>query len=210
MLAHCSTLEEIPVMKNLGQLFLAGLATLLPVLITLWVVLWLIISAETWLGGLLQLLLPELLYFPGMGVAAAFGLVLLVGLLARNLLLRKLFSFGEALLQGIPLVKTIYGAIRDFMTLFAGDNRDRFSRVVMVRPFPDSDVELLGFVTREDFSVVPVGIGDEDRIAVYMPMSYQIGGYTLFLPRDRVRMVDMSLEDAMRFAVTAGVSVKKT
>jgi uncharacterized membrane protein len=65
---------------------------------------------------------------------------------------------------------------------------------------------VLGFVTREDFGTMPVGLGGPDVVAVYLPMSYQIGGYTVLLPRRLVEPVDMSVEDALRFTVTAGMS----
>jgi uncharacterized membrane protein len=63
----------------------------------------------------------------------------------------------------------------------------------------------LGFVSRADFSDLPEGIGREGEIAVYLPMSYQIGGYTLFMPRAQAVAVDMSREDAMKFILTAGL-----
>ena len=67
---------------------------------------------------------------------------------------------------------------------------------------------LLGFLTRESLNDLPEGLGGEGTVAVYLPMSYQIGGYTLILPRSAVTPVEMGIEDAMRFAVTAGVKAK--
>ncbi len=196
-------------MATLGRIFLAGLATLLPMVITVWLVVWLAISAERGLGEVIRVVLPEDWYLPGMGLIAAIGLVFAVGLLARNVLLRRLFALGEAIFNRIPLVKTLYGAIRDLVQFVAKGGRGQFNRVVMVSPFGSDEVELVGFVTREDFDGLPEGIGREGRVAVYLPMSYQIGGYTLYIPTDRIRPIDMSMEDAMRFAVTAGMSVKR-
>jgi uncharacterized membrane protein len=61
-------------------------------------------------------------------------------------------------------------------------------------------------VTREDFSSLPGKLGASDTVGVYLPMSYQIGGYTVFLPRSAIEPIDMSVEDAMRFTLTAGMS----
>jgi uncharacterized membrane protein len=83
-----------------------------------------------------------------------------------------------------------------------GGARSDLERVVSV-PFGPGRV--IGFVTQEN----PRALGPEagsDLIAVYLPMSYQIGGYTVLLPRRLVEPVDMSVEDALRFAVTAGMS----
>ena len=65
---------------------------------------------------------------------------------------------------------------------------------------------LIGFITRDEFGELPPGIRDDDTLAVYFPMSYQIGGFTMMVPRLAVQPIDMSIEQAMRFVVTAGMS----
>ncbi|MGH8635764.1 MAG: DUF502 domain-containing protein, partial [Burkholderiales bacterium] len=98
----------------------------------------------------------------------------------------------------------VYGALKDLFGLFAGHEEGQAMQVVSVR-LPGSDMRALGFVSRADFSGLPEGIGREGEIAVYLPMSYQIGGYTLFMPRAQAVAVDMSREDAMKFILTAGL-----
>ena len=77
-------------------------------------------------------------------------------------------------------------------------------QVVSVK-LPGTDWRLLGFVTRAEFDDLPAGIGAAGEIAVYLPMSYQVGGYTAIVPRDSARPVEMSREDAMKFILTAGL-----
>jgi uncharacterized membrane protein len=72
--------------------------------------------------------------------------------------------------------------------------------------FPNTNIRLLGFVTRDDVHDIAEGLAPEQNIAVYLPMSYQVGGYTVFVPRDSVEPVNMSMNEAMRFAITAGMS----
>lgn len=91
------------------------------------------------------------------------------------------------------MVKSVYGALRDFFSLFARRKGEKSLQVVAV-DIPGTGMRLLGFVTRTEFTDVPNGVGGEGDVAVYLPMSYQIGGYTVFLPRKRVRQVDMSRE----------------
>jgi uncharacterized membrane protein len=79
--------------------------------------------------------------------------------------------------------------------------------VVTVK-FPGSDMRLMGFVTRDEFSDLPPGIGGEGEVAVYLPMSYQVGGYTVFMPRSQISPVQMPREQAMRFVLTAGLKSK--
>ncbi len=191
-------------MKNLSKIFLTGLATALPVVATVYLVVWLAVTSESFLGAALRFVLPNALYRPGLGVAAGVALVLLIGLVMRTWAAKKLFSWAEAFLYRLPLVKSIYGALRDFFTFFSEAREKEFQQVVVVR-LGATDMRLVGFVTRSDLASYPPGLGERDTIAVYVPMSYQIGGYTLLVPRAAVQPVKLSFQEAMRFALTAGV-----
>ncbi len=195
---------------GLVRAFITGLAAILPIAITLSLLVWLGSLADSVLGTLLQWVLPEMLYFPGLGLLTGIILIILLGLLLRAYVVQGLFAWMEGLVQRIPVVKTIHGTVRDVMDLLSGgDMRNRFGQAVLVT-LPGTDFRLVGFVTREDFRGLPENLGNQDTIAVYLPMSYQIGGYTLMLPRDRVEPLNLSLEDAMRYTLTAGVSAHKS
>lgn len=193
-------------MKGFSKIFFTGLAAVLPVLLTVYILSWLAAKAESVLGSSIKLLLPDRWYTPGMGLLAGVVLIFLVGLTLRAWVVRRFFSLGEHLLNRIPLVKAIYGSIRDLTNFFGGKDQG-FSQVVLVR-LGDTQMKLLGFVTREDFSDLPAGLAGDGIVAVYMPMSYQIGGYTVMLPRSAIEPVDMSMQEAMKFAVTGGMKVK--
>jgi uncharacterized membrane protein len=152
--------------------------------------------------------LPEGWYIPGMGVISAVAMTILIGLLTHVILFQKLFAIGDAILHRLPLVKTIYSALKDFIDYLSPDSKVAMSKVVLVR-IPGQDFEQLGFVTREDFSRLPMKLSVEEPIAVYLPMSYQIGGYTLFLPRECLTPVDMSFEEGMKLVLTGAVSREK-
>jgi uncharacterized membrane protein len=128
-----------------------------------------------------------------------------VGLLSHVLLFQKLFSFGEGLLNRLPLVKTLYSAIKDFIYYLSPDSKHAMSKVVLVR-IPGQGFEQIGFVTREDFIDLPLALTTDDPVAVYLPMSYQIGGYTLFLPRSSLTPLNMSFEQGMKLVLTGGVT----
>ena len=195
-------------MKSVISLFLTGLAAVLPVTVTLYVLYWLGSTAEAFLGRGLKMLIPGNLYWPGMGVVAGLVLVFVIGALMRAWLFRKVFRWGERLVGRIPLVKALYGAVRDLMGFFSGSDTKAMRRAVMVT-IGDTPLRLIGFITREDFGDLPAGIGGDDTVAVYLPMSYQIGGYTTMIPRSAIQPIDMSIEEAMRFAVTAGMSASE-
>jgi len=192
-------------MNTLGKLFLKGLAVLIPAALTLAIIWWLASGAERLLGGVLTRFLPEGWYVPGMGLLAALAITVLIGLLTHVIVFQRLFAVGDAVLNRLPLVKSLYSAIKDFMAYFSPDNKAAMRKVVLVR-LPNQGFELIGFVTREDFSSLPFDLTVDDPVAVYLPFSYQIGGYTLFLPRACLTTVDMSFEEAMKLVLTGAVT----
>lgn len=198
-------------MKKISKIFFSGFVAVLPILATLYIFYWLFSNAETFLGKVIRFILPENLYLPGMGVVAGLIAVFLIGLLLQAWMVQKLFQWGESLFYRIPFVKSIYGAFRDFLQFVSGPEKhagDR-SQVVMVK-LGNTEMEIMGLVTRSDFKGLPDGIGSETHVAVYIPMSYQIGGHTIIAPKSCMRPIEASMEEAMRFILTAGIMVKSS
>lgn len=191
-------------MKKIRLVFLTGLAVVLPISVTIFILIWMGGEAERLLGSIIQLIFPAPIYKPGMGLAAGIFLIFLVGLLTRTWIVRNIIEWGESLISRIPLVKSIYGAVQDMLHFLSGSDGRKFDQVVSVT-LKGADASLLGFVTRDQLKDLPSGLKRDDGIAVYLPMSYQIGGYTLFLPRSAVRPVEMPMQEAARFILTAGV-----
>ncbi|MGE3259832.1 MAG: DUF502 domain-containing protein [Geobacter sp.] len=197
-------------MKRVGTILFQGLVALLPAILTLYILFWLVSSAETVLGGMLKLLLPGGWYIPGMGLLAGIVVTFLFGLALNAFLVRRLLDLGERLADHIPLVKTLYGSLKDFIGFFAKQRDSQFNQVVtMDLEFGGKPMRMIGFVTRSDFNSLPAGIGEEGEIAVYLPLSYQIGGYTVIVPRSSVKPVNMSTHRAMGFVVTGGMTTDK-
>jgi uncharacterized membrane protein len=118
---------------------------------------------------------------------------------------RLLFSWAEQILFHLPLIKTIYRAIRDFFDYFSPQKRQEFEQVVAVT-IGNSGMQVIGFVTQALPEHMPEDFREEDSVLVYLPLSYMIGGYAVLLPRSAVRPINMSMEEAMRFTLTAGVT----
>jgi len=196
--------------RRISRIFLRGLAVILPIAITLAIVYWLVVTAETLLGGIVRLVLPDRYYWTGLGVLLGIVIILLAGLTVNVWFTRALLGRAEALMERIPIVKSVYGTMRDLAAfLSGGKSKERFQKVVMVSI--NEEMRLIGFLTREDFTDLPTEIAaTDDTVAVYLPMSYQIGGFTVYMPRSKVELIDMSIEDAMRFTLTAGMSSAKT
>ena len=192
-------------LRSISKTFLTGLITILPVLLTLYFLYWLVVSAESALGSVIRLVLPENLYWPGMGTIAGLVVVFLVGLLMHAYVVRRLFAWGEQILYHLPLIKSVYRAIRDFFNYFSPDKEKEFQQVVAVS-IGDTGMQVIGFVTQAVPDRLPEDFREEGSILVYLPLSYMIGGYAVLMPRSAVRPLDMSMEEAMRFTLTAGVT----
>ncbi len=191
-------------MRWLRNTFLKGLAALLPVALTMFFVYWLATTAEAIASGPLRVVLPEDTYWPGLGLLAACLLVLLVGALVDAYIVQRFWRFGESLLARIPIVKTIFGALKDFTRFLpAGGKARDLKRVVIWRM---QTAHLIGFVTEEELSPKLFGDQTSDLVAVYFPMSYQIGGYTLYLHKSELQETALSVEEGMRLVLIGGIT----
>jgi uncharacterized membrane protein len=194
------------VMRKIWNTMLRGLVAMLPIGLTLYLVYWLAVTAEHVFSGLIRLLLPETAYWPGLGVLTGLVLLYLAGLALNAYLVRRALRIGDQLFARIPVVKTVYVAIRDFMRFFpsSGAGGD-LKRVVMV---PYGPGRAIGFVTSE--SAASLGLGDQqaDKVAVYLPLSYMIGGQTVFVARGLLEPTTLSVEAGMRIALMGGVQAR--
>jgi uncharacterized membrane protein len=199
--ARASGLKQIG--RILVGLFLRGMVVVLPIGLTAAVLVWFATATEDILGGIIRALLPGLGYWPGLGIALGIALIFGVGILVSARIARLLVGYADSLLARIPVVKTIYVSIRDVAALMSGSSKKGLGGVVAVKI---ADMRLIGFVTTEDPKGLPAQAAGDNLIGVYLPMSYGIGGYTVYLPKARVEPLDMSLEDAMRITMSGGVS----
>jgi uncharacterized membrane protein len=188
-------------MNKLVTLSVKGLVAVLPLTLTLYFVYWFMEGTES----LLQPFVPSHLYFPGLGILLACGIILLAGLLMNLYFVNGLVAFFNRQIEKIPLIKSIYGAINDIMTVFSIKDKDTSKTVVSIEIQPN--MHLIGFITGEKTGQQL--FNDEDKIGVYIPFSYQIGGYTLYVKRNQVTALNISAEAAMRIALTGGVKATK-
>jgi len=187
--------------KRLTALLMKGLATVLPIGLTAYALWWLATSTETLLRSIIMVVVPAEQYRPGMGILVGVLVLLGVGTLVNAYVVKRALSYWEDLLSRIPLVKTVYGAFRDMMRLLpSGESAGDLQTVVTVRI---GEGRMLGFVTRDRVPEIPHG--GADLVAVYFPLSYMLGGVTMFVPRNVVEHVDMPVEAAMRLVLTGGM-----
>ena len=196
--------------KKLLQFFFQGLIVLAPIAITLWVV----IGLFTWIDGILpnliHTLFPSLLEkdaagnlksLPGLGFVVVIALVLLVGWISSLFVVGRLVTLLDTVLEKTPGIKFIYSSVKDFLEAFAG-NKKKFDKPVLVN-VDAPDVWRVGFITQQSAA----DFGMEDHVTVYVPHSYAISGITYIVSKDRIKPLnDVSAADAMKFAVSGGVT----
>lgn len=189
-------------MKHITTTFFKGLFTLLPLMLSVYVFIWFLSAMENMSRATILTFLPDFLYLPGMGVAVVFVVIYIFGVVVDRPLTLWLFGMVEGLFRGVPVIKTVYVAIKDF-TEYLKPGRDRKSNQVVLVRFPGVEIEMIGLMTRDSLRDMPEPVTKTDRVAVYFPMSYQFGGATMFIPRAWVHPTDLSVESAMRSIITA-------
>ncbi len=191
-------------MKHLSQYFLRGLLAALPLGLTIYLLYLFLTGTEEFAMWWLRPLLGDF-YLPGLGLAIGIGIIVLLGFLISQPLARRLLNFIELPFTNLPVVKSIYSSLKNFADYFTPNSGQVAQQVVILR-MPGHALEMVGLVTRQNLSSLPQGFLPGDRVAVYLPMGYMIGGYTVFVPRDWVTPIDMSVEEVMRSSLFAWMS----
>jgi len=187
---------------TINRRLFAGLLAVLPILATIYLIYWGVTSIEGGLAVLLGLVLPEEAYRPGLGLLVGLCIILLVGIMVETFIVRKMLGWFEGAICKIPVVKIIYGSIRDLLAFVARGKDSGGGQAVWVT-LGVGELRMLGFVTRENLHEFSGEL--QDMVVVYLPVSYQIGGYTVIVPRSQVTPAGLPFEKAMRFVMTAGV-----
>jgi len=194
---------------TVSSILLQGIAITVPITLTFVVLYWFATTAGNFLGSVIQFVFPYWKYWPGMGIVLSIALIFLAGLLMNIWITRRLLVRIDRLIDRIPLVKTLYGSMRDIAFFFSKKESGKGFKQVVAVSLTDQ-IRLVGFVTATDVSGTSLNFGASNSlVGVFLPMSYQIGGYTVYLPSSLIEPLDMTVEDAMRLTLTAGISVKR-
>lgn len=178
-------------MSQLLKYFARGMLAVVPIALTLYALYW-VVSAFDQLVGVTV---------PGLGLLLSLAMITFVGFLVSNVIGRKVIQAFESLLGKVPLVKLIYGSLRDVLQAFVGDKRT-FGQPVSVNLENDSEICFFGFLTRE--SLAPAQL--PGHVAVYIPQAYNIGGQVLAVPKSRVTPLDMPASELLTFMLSGGAS----
>jgi uncharacterized membrane protein len=202
------------IMPRLRNYFLTGLVIAAPLAITIYIVWWMV----HWIDGWVKPLIPsrynpeQFLPFaiPGIGVVLAIVLITLLGFFTANLLGRSLITFGESLLGRMPLVRSIYGGLKQMFVAMFTDKTATFNQVVLVE-YPRRNLWSIAFVSApvkgELSEILTESNEPEDEVmSVYVPTTPNpTSGYLLFCKRSELVDLDMTIEEAAKLVITAGL-----
>lgn len=188
-------------MKRLYQYFFRGLITALPLGLTVYFLYLFLTWAERFAMWWIRPFIGEF-YLPGLGLVLGIASIILLGFLISHRYVGKLLSLVELPFTNLPVVKSVYSSLKNFADYFSPNREAPAQEVVSLR-IPGNDIEMVGLITRQNTTNLPKGFLQGDRVAVYLPMGYMIGGYTVFVPRSWLQPIDMSVEEAMRSSLFA-------
>lgn len=202
-------------LKTLKHYLFTGFIMLLPVVLTFWVISFLISMLTNPFMGITQKLLEllrlqigpififteeQILTFISQVLSLIFLLIVIifVGAIGRYFFFRSLLHVGDTIIRKIPVISSVYKTSRELINaLFSPENR-AFKQVVLV-PFPNSPTLAIGFITRSE----PI-LGD--KLAVFVPTTPNpTTGFLLFFEQKDVSVIDMKVDEALRFIVSCGV-----
>jgi uncharacterized membrane protein len=193
--------------KALRNYLIAGLLVWIPIMVTVWVV--------RFLSGILDQSLvllpppwrPEALvghYIPGLGIVLSLLLLLVTGIVLRNLMGRQILAGMESLIRRVPIIGAVYGGAKTFSETVLTNKGTSFKQVLMVE-FPRRGAWSIGFLTAENMAEAQARMG-ADMIAVFVPTTPNpTTGFIVVVPRSEVMFLDMSVDDAFKMILTLGV-----
>ena len=185
----------------LRRRFITGLIVTVPLIIS--------VAALIWIFGIIDGFTAPLfterlgVRIPGLGLLVTTLLVLLAGVIATNVVGKRVLQQAEAWLLHVPVFKTVYAPVKQLVAAFSPDNDYGFKRVVLVEDPARGFV--LGFLTRE--FTLHRAEGTETLVAVYVPTNHLYLGDVLVYPRSRVLYPELSVEDGIRIFLTGGMAV---
>jgi uncharacterized membrane protein len=191
-------------MPWLRRSFLTGFFVTVPLVVSVTAIVWMFRVVDGMTQGLYARWLGTPV--PGLGLVTTLAIVLLIGVIATNVIGRRILGRGEQLLMHVPVFRTVYAPVKQLILAFSPDNEFGFKRVVMVEDAGRGFV--LGFLTKE--FVVDRGQGRERFVSVYVPTNHLYLGDVVVCPVERVRYPDLTVEQGIRVFLTGGMAMPET
>ncbi|MCH7657165.1 MAG: DUF502 domain-containing protein [Bacteroidetes bacterium] len=187
-------------MKKIAGYFIQGLLFIAPIGVTAYIVYLVFRFIDNLLKTYIDPLLP--VNIPGMNLLVVLIVIALLGFLGQSIIASPVRFLIAKLLKKAPLIKIIYSSIRDLLSAFVGKEK-KFNKPVLVLVNTISNLEKLGFLTKEDLSNLGI---KEKKVAVYFPHSYNFSGELFIVPSEHVTPIKAPSAEIMKFIVSGGVA----
>jgi uncharacterized membrane protein len=189
------------VIPQLRRTFVTGFFVIIPLVVSVVAIVWLFRWADGLTSGFEERFGLE--FVPGLGILVTMSIVLLVGLVATNVIGRRLLQRAEHLLLQVPLFRTIYAPVKQLISAFSPDSETGFKRMVFIQDPARGFV--LGFLTKE--FTLDRGHGPEVLLAVYVPTNHLYLGDVVLCPPERAIFPDMTVQEGIRVFLTGGMAL---
>ena len=201
------TQQKIPLTRRLRTYFLTGLVVAAPIAITISVAFWFIQSVDSWFSPFIPNSLKDSTYsLPGLGVLASLVILTGLGALTANIFGKTILQFGENLLDRVPVIRNIYSALKQIFETVATQSNQNFKGVVLFE-YPRKDIWALGFVTTDAKGEIAEKKGD-NLLCIFAPTTPNpTSGYLLFVPKEDTIKMDMTVEEAAKLIISAGIVI---
>jgi uncharacterized membrane protein len=177
--------------KRLITYFFQGIIYIVPIVATIYI----LIKVFLLVDGLLPFEIP------GLGIAVIVVILTILGYIGNLLIAQPIVNFIGNTMGKAPVINGIYSAIKDMLSAFVGKEK-KFNQPVLVKINNISNLEKIGFITREDLTEVGI---PTNKIAVYFPHSYAFSGELYIVPAEFITPIDKNSADVMKFIVSGGV-----
>ena len=195
--------------KALKKYLITGVLVWLPIVVTVWVLTYIINASDQLINLIPSRWRPENytgFKIPGLGVIVAVVVLFVTGVFAANVLGRKILEGWDSLLGRIPVVKSIYSSVKKVSESLLSDNGRSFKTPVLV-PFPQPDIWTIAFVSGSIPAVVQKSLSEtEEYVSVYVPTTPNpTGGYYIMVKQSDIRELDMSVDVALKYVISLGM-----
>ncbi|MDN5288399.1 MAG: putative rane protein [Mucilaginibacter sp.] len=183
--------------------FIKGLLVVVPIGLALFLIYWAVSTIDKALN------LSDVLgvdkegkhiYIPGLGILNVVVVILIAGILVTNVVTDPIKRWFNRWLNRLPLIKFLYSSIKDLTEAFVGEEK-KFNEPVLVE-VNEFGLKKIGFIVQKDLASLNL----PGEVAVYLPYSYSFAGQVIIIPSDKVKPIDKSAADMMKFVISGGVS----
>ncbi|WP_339758463.1 DUF502 domain-containing protein [uncultured Hoeflea sp.] len=195
--------------RRLRNYFLTGLIIVAPLAITAYLT-WTFIG---WVDSWVKPYIPQVynpdnylpFAVPGFGLLTALFLITMIGFLTANLVGRSIIGFGESLLDRMPLVRSLYKGLKQIFQTVLAEQSGSFKQAALIE-YPRRGLWSIVFIATDTKGEVSSRLPEEESISVFLPTTPNpTSGFLLFVPRKDVLILDMSVEEAAKMVISAGL-----